>query len=92
MNEQKNEKDLKKRDKTADRLYDVFDKLKNARKKALETKERELSPWNLVWKILRAEGYLDKIIKCVNANYDIQNSIKESKTVILSDAQKQKFF
>ncbi|MBP5724594.1 MAG: hypothetical protein J6X18_13610 [Bacteroidales bacterium] len=88
----KNEKDLKQSDKTADKLYGVFEKLKDARKKALTTKERELSPWNVVWKILRAEGYLDKIIKCVNANYDRQNSIKESKTVILSASQHKKFF
>ncbi|MBP5723288.1 MAG: hypothetical protein J6X18_06920 [Bacteroidales bacterium] len=88
----KGEKDLKKHDIISNKFGKLFDKLKDKRKKALETKERELSPWNLVWKILRAEGYLDKIVGVINANYDVQNTIKESKTVIVKKSQIQKFF
>ena len=88
----KNERDLKKADNLATKLETVFDKLKNERKKALATKEREMSPWNLIWKILRAEGYLDKIVRFMNSNYDRQNSIKETKTVIIKSEQLQKFF
>lgn len=85
------ETDLKKKDNLSKKLEKLFDKLKDERKKALNTKERELSPWNLIWKVLRAEGYLDKLSKAINRNYDKQNTIKESKTVIIMDSQHKKF-
>ena len=88
----KKEKNLVKSDKLSTKLKTVFDKLKNERKKALDTKERELSPWNLVWKILRAEGYLEKIMHFVNSNYDKQNSLKEKKIVSLKETQFETIF
>ena len=88
----KNEKDLKKCDVVSGKLDKLFDKLKSERKKALNTKERELSPWNLIWKILRAEGYLDKIVNAINSNYDRQNSVNETHTVIVNEYQFQNCF
>lgn len=83
----KKEKDLKKCDVVSGKLDKLFDKLKTERKKALSAKERELSPWNLIWKILRAEGYLDKIINAINRNYDRQNSVNEHKVTIMTEEQ-----
>lgn len=88
----KNERDLKKCDVISGKLDKLFDKLKSERKKALATKERELSPWNIIWKILRAEGYLDKIINAINRNYDRQNSVNEVHTVIVNEYQFQNCF
>ena len=88
----KNEKDLKKCDVVSGKLDKLFDKLKSERKKALATKERELSPWNIIWKVLRAEGYLDKIINAINRNYDRQNSVNECRTVMVNETQFQNCF
>ena len=88
----KSEKDLKKCETISLKLEKLFKKLKSERKKALSTKERELSPWNIIWKVLRAEGYLDKIINAINRNYDIQNSVNEGRVVIVNEEQLQNCF
>lgn len=86
------EKDLKKRDNAVKKIDELLGNLSAKRKRGLATKQRELSAWNIVWKMLRAEGYLERMHKAIVDNYDKQNTIKEGKTVILSEVQKQKFF
>lgn len=55
------------------KLEHIFDKLKDKRKKGLSTEAQEMSSGNIIWKVLRREGYLDKICDC---REDIYNRIK----------------
>jgi hypothetical protein len=53
----------------------LFDRLKDMRKKSLNTKAQEMSNGNIVWKVLRREGYLDKINDVIDLTYDKTHSI-----------------
>lgn len=66
------EKKLKSINRSAQRL---FDRLKDMRKKSLNTKAQEMSNGNIVWKVLRREGYLDKINDVIDLTYDKTHSI-----------------
>jgi hypothetical protein len=55
----------------------LWKKVKEMRKKGLET-EGESSPQNIVYKVLRRTGYLDRLWKLSNVVYDKSNSIIES--------------
>lgn len=74
----KKEKDDKKVEILSNKMVKIFDKLKSLRKSGLKSKSRELSSGNIIWKMLRAEGYIEKIWRVVNYNYDKQMSIRES--------------
>jgi hypothetical protein len=67
-----NEKKMKSINRSAQRL---FDRLKDMRKKSLNTKAQEMSNGNIVWKVLRREGYLDKINDVIDLTYDKTHSI-----------------
>ena len=56
----------------------LWDKVKDLRKKSL-TKRGENGAGNIVYKVLRRTGYLDKLFKLFSASYDKSNSITESK-------------
>ena len=73
-----NEEDLVRLEKYRDELKAVFDDLKAARKKALATEEKELSVDNIVWKMLRAGGYIEELNDALDDAYDRLNSIDES--------------
>lgn len=59
------------------------------RKKALKTKQKEMSNGNIIMKILKHSGYVQKVRDYINKAYDKQNSLKEHKyrTVILTEEQ-----
>ena len=48
------------------------------RKDALTTKQKELATGNIIVKVLRNSGYIDKLWKYVNIAYDKRNSLKET--------------
>ena len=73
----KKEKDAKKVEIISDKMVAIFDKLKGMRKEGLKTKAKEMSSGNIIWKILRAEGYIKKIWDVVNYNYDRSMSLNE---------------
>lgn len=55
----------------------LWEKVKSLRKKSL-TKRGENGAGNIVYKVLRRTGYLDKLFKLFSATYDKSNSITES--------------
>ena len=59
----------------------LWKKVKNMRKNSLE-KNGESGSGNIVYKILRRTGYLDRLFKLSNVVYDKSNSITESKNII----------
>lgn len=60
-------------------LDDIFDEIKDSRKGAFERGEDEMNPDNLTFKVLRRNGYLNKIWNKKTEIYDELNSINESK-------------
>jgi hypothetical protein len=54
------------------KLQKVWDKVKNYRKSGLESEGGELSLGNLVFKLLRRNGYIEKIMKLKKKSYDKQ--------------------
>ena len=71
------EKDAKKVEKLSDKMVSIFNKLKGMRRDGLKSKAKEMSSGNIIWKILRAEGYIKKIWDIVNYNYDRSMSLNE---------------
>lgn len=61
------------------KLKDVLEKIYDFRKKGLN-KSGEFSAENIVFKILRAQGYIDKIKELEKNIYDEENSLNENKT------------
>lgn len=55
----------------------LWEKVKSLRKKSL-TKHGENGAGNIVYKVLRRTGYLDKLFKLFSTTYDKSNSITES--------------
>ena len=55
-----------------EKLQKVWDKVKNYRKSGLESEGGELSLGNLVFKLLRRNGYIEKIMKLKKKSYDKQ--------------------
>ena len=74
------EKDAKKVEKLSDKMVSIFNKLKGMRRDGLKSKAKEMSSGNIIWKILRAEGYIKKIWDIVNYNYDRSMSLNEGVT------------
>lgn len=61
-----------------DDLDDIFDDIKDDRKGAFKRGEDEMNPNNLTFKVLRRNGYLDKIWDKKTEIYDELNSLNES--------------
>lgn len=55
-----------------EKIQKVWDKVKNYRKSGLESEGGELSLGNLVFKLLRRNGYIEKIMKLKKKSYDKQ--------------------
>lgn len=66
------EVDEDKYEKFHEKLNKVWDKIKNYRKSGLEEEGGELSLGNLVFKLLRRNGYIEKIMKLKRESYDKQ--------------------
>ena len=62
-----------------DDAHYLWDKVKDLRKKSL-SKNGESGSGNIVYKVLRRTGYLDKLFKLFSTVYDRNNSITESKS------------
>lgn len=54
----------------------IYDKIKKIRKEGLNSKKSEMSNGNIIFKVLRRSGYLEKIIDLKKDTYDKLNSIK----------------
>lgn len=61
-----------------DEANEIFDNIKNERKDAFKKSTKELSTGNVIFKTLRRNGYIEKIIDLKNKSYDKLNSINES--------------
>ncbi len=59
-------------EKFQEKLIKVWEKIKNYRKSGLETEGGEYSTGNLVFKLLRRNGYIEKILKLKRKSYDKQ--------------------
>ena len=75
----KTEKDNHKLETLSTKMKKLFDKLVKQRKESLK-KHGEMGTYNIIWKVLRRAGYLDKIWDIINNIYNKVNSIKESAT------------
>ena len=75
------ESDKHKCEKYGDKVYKIFDKLKKMRSDGLETDKKEMSSGNIIYKIMRRAGYIDKIWEIYNLSYDKSNSINERKEI-----------
>lgn len=62
-----------------EKIMKMLDKLYEFRQKGLDTKKGEFSEENLVFKILRAQGYLDKMKKYAAEIYDKEMTLAECK-------------
>lgn len=71
----KEEKDNHKLETSSEKLKKLFDKLHKQRQESLD-KHGEMSTYNIIWKVLRRSGYLDKIWDIINNVYNKVNSIK----------------
>lgn len=63
-----------------DMLGGIWDELKKMRKASLKTSKMELADGNLVWKMLRACGYIEKLYKALDKGYDVTMSLDENFT------------
>ena len=58
-----------------DEANEIFDNIKNERKDAFKKSTKELSTGNVIFKTLRRNGYIEKIIDLRNKSYDKINSL-----------------
>lgn len=76
-----NEDDKVRCGKYGNKAHKIFDKLRKMRSDGLTSSKREMSSGNIIYKIIRRAGYLDKIWEIVNLGYDKANSIDERKAI-----------
>lgn len=81
------EQDTHKCEKYGDKAYKIFDKLKKMRNEGLSSNKKEMSSGNIIYKIIRRTGYLDKIWEIINSSYDKVNSIEDKR--IINEAQER---
>jgi hypothetical protein len=72
-----NETDIKKLDILSEKLNNFIDILHENREKGLKTEKKELSTGNIIWKIVKHFGYVEKSHNILNNIYDKKNTIKE---------------
>lgn len=75
----KKETDRHKIEVMATKVEKIFTKLKNLRSEGLESKKKEMSSGNVIYKLVRRMKYIDKIWKLVNYAYDKVNTITEKR-------------
>ena len=71
----KKETDNHKLEVLSTKLKKLFDKLHKQRQESLD-KNGEMGTYNIIWKVLRRSGHLDKIWEIINTVYNKVNSIK----------------
>ena len=71
----KKETDNHKLEVLSTKLKKLFDKLHKQRQESLD-KNGEMGTYNIIWKVLRRSGHLEKIWKIINTVYNKVNSIK----------------
>lgn len=76
----KSETDRHKIEVMANKVEKIFTKLKNLRSEGLESKKKEMSSGNVIYKLVRRMKYIDKIWSLVNYAYDKVNTIMEKKS------------
>ena len=67
--------DMHQIEKIYDEANEIFDNIKNERKDAFKLSTKELSTGNVIFKTLRRNGYIEKIIDLRNKSYDKINSL-----------------
>lgn len=75
----KKETDRHKIEVMATKVEKIFTKLKNLRSEGLESKKKEMSSGNVIYKLVRRMKYIDKIWNIVNYAYDRVNTITEKR-------------
>ena len=75
----KKETDRHKIEVMATKVERIFTKLKNLRSEGLESKKKEMSSGNVIYKLVRRMKYIDKIWNLVNYAYDRVNTITEKR-------------
>ena len=73
---EKNSNDDYKNRKLYDKSSDLIDTITDTRKKSLSATKDEMNTDNLVFKVLRRNGYLDKLFKLRDKTYDKMNSLQ----------------
>lgn len=73
-NNKQDDSSLKKIGTQAKRL---FNKLKDKRQKGLNSKSQEMSSGNIIWKVLRRNGYIEQLSNIIKITYDKMKSIDE---------------
>ena len=58
--------------KKAERLFEY---MKDIRKAGLESESKEMSSGNIIWKLIRREGYIDRLCDLITGSYDKMRSI-----------------
>lgn len=76
------ETDRKKIETLANKLAAIEEEIIDVRKAGLKTKEKEMSTGNIIAKVIKHAGYIEKIRSYVAKAYDKQVSVAESKKVI----------
>ena len=86
-----NAKDQKRKEFIYKRAKKLFNQMKYLRKEGLKT-DGEMSDGNIIWKICRRMGYLQKLCDIIDSSYDQFNSLEEGRTVkMLSEAADETF-
>lgn len=75
----KRETDRHKLEVMGNKVEKIFTKLKNLRSEGLESKQKEMSSGNVIYKLVRRMKYIDKIWNLVNYAYDKVNTITEKR-------------
>lgn len=90
FDEMDNETDKVKIKKISDEIENLYTKLKDMRGEGLASSEKEMSTGNIIWKVIKHMGYIEKLWNYINNAYDRANTIDEKingKIVRLSEAQ-----
>lgn len=85
--EMDSEKDRKKLETLSNKVEAIYTKLKDMRAEGLASKEKEMSTGNIIWKIVKHMGYINKLWDYINKVYDRRNTIDEKKVVRISESQ-----
>lgn len=76
-----NETDRKKLEILSNKVEALYEKLKNMRGEALKSKEKEMATGNIIWKVIKHQGYIEQAWEYINKVYDRKNTIDENKPV-----------
>ena len=74
-----NETDRKKLEILSNKVETLYEKLKNMRGEALKSKEKEMATGNIIWKVIKHQGYIEQAWEYINKVYDRRNTIDENK-------------